>query len=216
MLLHSLRERAEDNAGLRELFLEGRGDRDAVENGVNGHAGQPGALVQRDTELVIGFQQLRIDFVEALGAVFIRFGRRVVRDFLEVDGRVVHMRPFRLLHIEPLAIGAQPPFEHELGFILARRYGANDVLVEAGRQALGFDIGDETVLVSPVDELFEIFLFCCHGQLLFSTRTGRPAKLNVGTGVLVRVRSIRLTSSSARRIATLMFCQALPTLQTSS
>src|SRR5690606_41253769 len=65
---------------------------------VDRDAGQPGALVQRDAELVVGLEQLRVDLVEALRCVGAGLRRRVIRDGLIVDRRVAHVRPGRLLH----------------------------------------------------------------------------------------------------------------------
>ncbi len=48
VVLHRLRERAEDHAHLRQLALEGRRHGDAVKHRVHGHAGQQLLLVQRE------------------------------------------------------------------------------------------------------------------------------------------------------------------------
>ena len=52
----------------RELLLEGGGDGDAIEDGIDRDAGEDGALLQRDAELFVGLEEFGIDFVEALGA----------------------------------------------------------------------------------------------------------------------------------------------------
>ena len=57
-----------------ELFLEGGGHRDAVEHRVHGHAGQQLLLKQRNAELLVGAQNLGIDFVQALRPIFLGFG----------------------------------------------------------------------------------------------------------------------------------------------
>jgi hypothetical protein len=46
-----------------------------------------------------------------------------------------------------VAEGLEPPLEHELGLALAGGDGPDHVLVEAGRQGVGLDLGDESVLV---------------------------------------------------------------------
>ena len=51
------------------LRLEGRRDRDAVEDRIDGDAGEQLALAQRDAELLVGLEQLRVDLVEALRRV---------------------------------------------------------------------------------------------------------------------------------------------------
>ena len=71
MIADRLGERAEDHARLAELGLEGRGDGDRIEHGVDRHsrlldAGEDLLLDQRNAKLRIGAQQLRIDFVERL------------------------------------------------------------------------------------------------------------------------------------------------------
>ena len=70
-LLHRLRERAEDDPVLLELLLEGGGDRDAVEDGVDRDAREPLLLVERDAELLVGASQLGVDLVEALELAFV-------------------------------------------------------------------------------------------------------------------------------------------------
>ena len=69
MLLHRFGERAEDDARLRQLRLEGGGHGDAVEHRVHRDAGQDRLLLQRNAELLVGLEQLRIDLVQALGPV---------------------------------------------------------------------------------------------------------------------------------------------------
>ena len=52
MVLDRFRERAEDDAELTELLLEGGGDRDRVEHRVDGDAGEHLLLLERDAQLV--------------------------------------------------------------------------------------------------------------------------------------------------------------------
>ena len=59
MILHRLRERAEDDAQLRQLLAEGRRHRHRVEHRVDGDAGQHLLFDQRDAELVEGGPDLR-------------------------------------------------------------------------------------------------------------------------------------------------------------
>ena len=68
MVLHRLGERAEDDAELRQLLLERRGHRDAVEHRVDRDAREQLLLVERDAELLEGPPDLRIDLVQALRA----------------------------------------------------------------------------------------------------------------------------------------------------
>ena len=83
MLAQRLGDRHEDHADLLQLFLEGGGDRNGIEHRVDRDAAaaiasprrlavlthdaeQRLALAQRDAELVVGLQDLRIDVVERL------------------------------------------------------------------------------------------------------------------------------------------------------
>ena len=66
MLLHGLGKRAEDNSQLRQLLLESRRNRDAVEDRIHRHAGQQLLLAQRDAQLLVGAQNLRIELVQAV------------------------------------------------------------------------------------------------------------------------------------------------------
>ena len=148
VLLHRLGDRAEDDAELAELLLEGGRDRDAVEHVVHRDAGQHLLLAHRDAELLVGAQQLGIDLGQALRPVGFGFGRGVVADRLVVDRRVA--RPSaqrRLLHRRQRAsalsrhsiIHAGSPFLAEMKRTI--------VLVQALGRDLGLDLGDEAVLV---------------------------------------------------------------------
>ena len=170
VFLDRLGEGAEDHAGLGQLLLERRRYRHAVENGVDRDAGKARALVQRNTELVVGLKQFRVDLVEAFRPVLVGFRRRIVGNRVEVDGRVVHVGPAGFLHLPPQAVGAQPPLEHELGLILDGRDRPDDVFVQAGWQPLAFDVGDEAVLVAPVDEDVQVFAFGSHEFSFFPLR----------------------------------------------
>ena len=67
MILHRLRERAEDDAQLRQLAAEGGRHRHRVEHRVDGDAGEQLLLLdQRNAELVEGRADLRVDFVHAV------------------------------------------------------------------------------------------------------------------------------------------------------
>jgi hypothetical protein len=54
-----------------------------------------------------------------------------------------------------VAIGLQPPGQHELRLLLLLGDEANDVLIQAGRRRFGFDVCDEAVLVLRVDDVIE-------------------------------------------------------------
>ncbi len=150
VLLHRLRERAEDDAVLLQLLLERRRHRDAVEDGIHRHTRQPLLLLQRDPQLLVGGQQLRIDLVQALGTLL---RCRVVADRLVVDGTVAvrQERPLRLaafvVKLLPVAVSLQPPLEHPFRLALLFRDEPDDVLVQTRRSELLLDVRREAVLV---------------------------------------------------------------------
>ena len=152
MLADRLGDRHEDHAGLLQLLLEGRGDRDGIEHRVDGDparrldAGQDFLLAQRNAELLVGLEDLGIDLVEGFRRR-VHLRRGVVVDLVVVDLVVRHARPVRLLHGQPAAIGVEPPFEHPLRLALLGRDEADHVLGEALRGLLHLDFGLETVLV---------------------------------------------------------------------
>src|SRR6266566_4035210 len=150
VLTDRLRDRHEDHAVFRELRLECRGDRHAVEHRIHRDAGQALLLLDRDPELLEGLDQFRIDLVERveLGPLL---GGGVVTDRLIVDRPVLHVGPVRLAHPEPVAVGLQAPLQHPFRLALFGRDQPDDVLVQAGRHDLGFDVGDEAVLVRLLD-----------------------------------------------------------------
>ncbi len=155
MLLHRLRERAEDDTHLRELALEGGGHGDRVENRVNGHAREQLLLVEGDAELLVRAQNLRVNLVEAVELRLLLRGR-VVGDVLVVDGSDGQVGPrwrsFFFRHAEPVAQRVQAPLQHELGLALARRDEANDVFVEPLGDTVLVDVGDEAPLVILLSE----------------------------------------------------------------
>ena len=173
MLAQRLGNRTEDDAGLGQLLLEGRDHRHAVEYGIDGdpralHAGQQFLLFQRNAETLIGAQQLRIHLIEALRA-FGALRRRIIIQVLEVDLRIVELRPGRLGHRAPAAIGLQPPFEHPRGLALLLRNEADDILVQPLRRFDALDLRLEPVLVLvdvDLPNLVDGLLNCCHDLLL--------------------------------------------------
>jgi hypothetical protein len=165
MFLHGLGKRTEDDAFFCQLVLEGGGDGNAVENRVHGHARERGALRQRDAEFLVSLEQLRIDLVQALRRIVFGLGCRVVGNRLIVDRRVVDVGPVGLLHAEPVAVGFEPPLEHELGLFFLVRDVPDDVLVESGRNGIRLHLGVKTVLVLPANEGFDGFVSGCHNCL---------------------------------------------------
>ncbi len=147
VLAHGFGERAEDDPHGLQLLLEGGGHGDRVEHGIDRDASQQFLFFQRDAELGVGLQKLRIDLVEALGAALFRFGRGIVNDVLVIDGRVVNVGPGGLLHGLPVAEGLEPPFQQPFRFLFLGGDQADDVFVEAAGDGVGFDIGDEPPLI---------------------------------------------------------------------
>ncbi len=147
MVLDRLRHRAEDDALLGQLLVHRGAHRDRVEHHVHRYTGELGALVQRNAELVVGVDQLLRHLVQRF--VFGALGRGVVAERLQVDRRDVELGPVGHRHRQPVAVGVQAPLRHPLGLFLDRGKLADDVLVQARRQAGGLDVGDETGFVGP-------------------------------------------------------------------
>ena len=120
MVLHGLGERAEDDARLGQLLLEGRGHRHRVDDRVDRHAAEALLLGEGDPELVEHGPQFGVDLVEARQRG-LRLRGRVVADVLVVDRPVVDVLPVRLGESEPVAVGAQAPFEQPLRLVLLGR-----------------------------------------------------------------------------------------------
>jgi len=156
MVLHGFGKRAEDDADISELLLECRRDRHAVEDRVHRDAGQHLLFVDRNTEFLEGLANFGIDLVQALQARLL-LGRRVVDDLLVVDRVDLQVVPRRLFHLQPGAIPLQPPLEEPLGLLLLGGDQPDDVLVQAGRNLFGFDVGDKPVLVFACCEFFNCF-----------------------------------------------------------
>ena len=150
MILHGLRERAEDDAHLGELVFKGGRDGDRVEDRIDGNIREPLLLVDRNAEFRIGLQQLGIDLVEAVERGLL-LGRGVVDDVLVVDGIELDVGPLGLAllarHLEPILQGFQAPLQHELGLAFARRDQAHDVFIEPLGHAIFVDLGDKAPFV---------------------------------------------------------------------
>jgi hypothetical protein len=134
---------------LGELFLHRGTDRNAVENRVDGDTGKELLLGQRDAELFVGPQQLRIDVIEALERLD-ALRRRIVDEGVIVDGGIFDVPPVRLFHREPAMVALEPPIQHELGFFFLLGDEADDVLVEPGRDGIRLHVRDEPVCILAV------------------------------------------------------------------
>src|SRR5690606_17412160 len=143
---------------------------------------------------------------------------------LIVDGFDSQVRPVRFAHGEPVAIRLQAPLEHELGLVLLARNQPDDVFVESRRRGVGFDVRRPAVTVLAAQVLFDVVFLCCHvfsregcdqsSGLMGMTR--RPSASFGGVSVAGWASCARVTLSRASRIATLIRCHALPTLQCDS
>ena len=177
VVLDGMGERAEDHADRRELLPEGGADRDRVEHGVDRDAGEPRSLVQRDVQLLVGFEQLGIDLGEILRAVGKRLRRRVVGQRLEVDRFDPQLRPVGMRHRHPLLQGGEPALEQELRLALAPGYLADRGLVEARRQRVRIDLRHEAVRIRSRQGLRDggVVVGCRHGcQVLVKSITISP------------------------------------------
>ena len=162
MILHRFRERAEDDAELGQLAAERRRDGHRVEHRVDGDVREQLLLLDRDAQLVEGRANFRIDLVEAIELLF--FGRRrVVAHALIVDRFVLDVLPVRLFHFQPRAERLEAPLEQPLGLALLRRDQAHHVFVEADRDDVLLDVGDEPVLVFGIRQFFDLL---CRGAHL--------------------------------------------------
>ena len=157
VILHGLREGAEDDAHFCEAFLMGSSYGHAVEDGVDGDTCEPLLFLQWDAELFVGLEDFGVYFVKGLGALL---GGGVVDDVLVVDGRVVDVLPGGLLHGQPMSVSSEAPLEHEVGFALLLRDKADDVFVKARGDLVLVDLGNETVLVFLVGYGLDCGLVC--------------------------------------------------------
>src|SRR5207237_8659084 len=103
-------------------------------------------LAQRNAELFVGPEDLRINLVKRLRAVLL-FRRRVVIEFLVIDRAVLDPRPGGLAHGLPAAKRLTPPRQHPFRLVLLGRDEMDGVFAEPLRGPIGFDIGNEPVLV---------------------------------------------------------------------
>ena len=133
-------------------------------------------LLERDAELLVRLEELRVHLVEALRGVFLRLGGGVVGDRLVVDGGDGEARPVRFAHLAPASIGIEAPLEHECGLALDLRHPRDHLLVEPRGQGLGFDVGHEPLFVLAPDEGFDVVRRRLARRLKgFGHPSGRPA-----------------------------------------
>ena len=204
MVLDGFGERAEDDAVLLELGLEGRGDRDAVEDGVYGDPIESLLLEQRDAELVVGLAQLGIELVEALDLLLL-LGRRVVDDLVVVDRRVIDLRPFGLgvagrEHLAKARERLEPIVEEPFRLVLLGRDQPHHAFGETRRRAILLDLRDEAVFVILVGEPLELGIRAGHlAYLILSLRSCRWARPPRSSRRARRAGSDRDRSAASRR-----------------
>ena len=143
-------EGAEDDPVARELFTEGGRDRDAVEDSVDRHLPwldprEDLSLMERNPQLLVGLEELRIDLIEALRPVF--FGGREVVDVLKVNRRIRDRSPVWLRHRKPEPIGLEAPLEEPRWLFFFGGDKANDLFAQALGRELALDLSDEAVLI---------------------------------------------------------------------
>ena len=154
MLLHRVGEGTEEDPHLRQLRPERRRDRNAVEHGVDRNAGEQLLFLERNPELLERGADFRIDLVEAVERRLL-LGRRVIDDVLVVDRLIADVLPRRLGHGEPGAVRLQAPLEQPRGLAFLLGDQPDDFLIEAFRDGLRFDVGDEAVPVFLVGEFLD-------------------------------------------------------------
>ncbi len=113
--------------------------------------------MQGNAQLVVGLAQLWVHLVQALGSVFIAFGRREVGHGIEVNIRIVHMRPVGFDHFQPGVIGLQSPLQHPFRLVFLGRNEADNVLVQSWWQGVRFYIGDEAGRIMAFDKIIDLF-----------------------------------------------------------
>ena len=154
-----LADGAEDHPCLVQLVLEGGGDADAVEHRIHRHAGQRHLFMQRDAQLLVGFQQLGIDLVQRLLQRRV-LGRGIIIGILVIDLGVMHPGPVGLLHGQPAAERGQAPFQHPFRLALLGRDEAHRVFGQALGRHVHLDVGDKAVFVLVTDLGDRVAGFC--------------------------------------------------------
>ncbi len=162
MRVHRLGNRTENHACFKQLFPEGGHHGYRIEDRIDRHTREDALLVERNTELLVGTQQFRIDFGQAFRAIGHIARRRIIRNGSEIHRREIDVSPAGCIHPDPGAVGLQPPLEQPFGLTLARRDKLHHLLVEARRQRVGHDVGDKSGLVVPGDQGINMFSHRIH------------------------------------------------------
>ena len=151
MLFDGIRNRAENYAGLFQLFLERCHNGDRVEHRVHRDLGclytrKNFLFAQRNTELLVSIENCRIDLVQRLWRR-IHLWRRIIIGIVEIDLRIGDARPIRLSHGQPTAIGIKPPLEHPFRLALFRRDKPDNIFRKALRRFVDFEFSRKPVFV---------------------------------------------------------------------
>ena len=148
MFFDSLGNRTENNPLFGQPRPVGRGDRNAVKNGV--HRNDPGQnflLFERDSELFIGIQKLRINLVQTLGSIGLLFGGGIVKQILIIYLVIGKLGPSRFAHCLPKLKSLQPPFQQPAGFAFFLRDQADNFGIEPLGNRFRLNVGYKTIFV---------------------------------------------------------------------
>src|SRR5262249_5760348 len=191
VLLQRLGNRHEQNTGLGKLLLKGGRNRDRVEYGIDRdlavgvvarralYAEERLALAQRNSELLVGGEYLRIDLVQRFRAGLL-LRRGVVIDVLIIDGPELYARPSGLLHGEPAAIGIKPPAQHPLRLILLLGNETDNILGQALGSLFGFNVCDETILILVDVDTAHLIDGLLDGRHSFPPLRGQGPRVGLG------------------------------------
>mmetsp|Transcript_40814 Transcript_40814/g.103413 ORF Transcript_40814/g.103413 Transcript_40814/m.103413 type:complete len:292 (-) Transcript_40814:346-1221(-) len=157
VLLHRLRDAAEDDARLGQLLAERGSDGHRIKHRVHRHVCQPLLLPDRDAQLFECGQQLGVHLVQAVQLLLL-LGLGVVHHVLVVDGRVVVVAPLGLLHGQPLAVRAQAEVQQPLRLLLLGRDEAHRVLVQPLGNRHRLHRRCESILVRPLQNVANLAL----------------------------------------------------------
>src|SRR5262249_59416822 len=116
--------------------------------------------------------------------------------------RIMNVGPDRLLHLQPMAVGLQAPFQHPLRLVLLLRDHADDFFVQTARNDLRLDLGDKAVFVFPICNCFD----CAHflPQKISTTKKRRTRRKSQNNLRALRFFVVDFQFSPASLIATWM------------
>src|SRR6185437_1503304 len=109
--------------------------------------------------------QFRINFVQALRPVTFLLWSGVINNALIVDQLVMHLRPDRFRHCQPVPVRLEPPVCQPLRLALLARDQPDDVFVQSRRRRIGFDVRVKSILVVLFDQTLDGFGGSAHGKL---------------------------------------------------